>query len=156
MDAIKKRFLKRVDVLSSDECWIWRGPVGAGGYGKFSIHGRLDYAHRASFEIFNGIRPLFLFVLHSCDNPSCVNPAHLFVGTPADNSADMVRKGRSCRGEAHWRARLTDQQVAEIVSRVAGGETQRAIAAEFGVSYQHVSDLCSGRRRRFVETERAA
>jgi hypothetical protein len=159
MKTVEERFWARVFMRAPDECWGWDGPPGPGGYGKFSMGGKLTYAHRAAYEIATGVSPYGCLVCHTCDNPGCVNPAHLFLGTSADNSADMVRKGRSRSGEAHWRARLTDAQVNDIRARAAAGETQRSLAAAHGVSFQHVSDLCSGRRRdrrKFIETERIA
>lgn len=85
------------------ECWLWKGPLSVLGYGRLVVPGghRGDpkvYAHRLSWEVANGPIPKGMCVLHRCDNPPCIRPSHLFLGTRADNSADMVAKGRSLRG----------------------------------------------------------
>lgn len=90
-------------------------------------------------------------VLHRCDNPPCCNPRHLFLGTVADNNADMRAKGRASgnrtRGEANHRARLTDDQVRGILSMAAAGVPQRRIAANFGTTQANVSSIVTGRTR---------
>jgi hypothetical protein len=89
-----------------------------------------------------------MFVCHRCDNPPCVNPSHLFLGTPADNVHDRDLKGRQARqrGQANGRARLTDDDVREI-RRLAGSMLQREIGARFGVSQSYVSDVLHGNNR---------
>lgn len=106
MDASKytpsviARFWSKVDKLPIHKgCWIWTAGRGTRGYGQFSIGGRNHSSHRASYEIQYGSIPEGLSVLHRCDNPACVNPSHLFVGTQKDNMVDMVQKGRSLRGD---------------------------------------------------------
>lgn len=85
-----ERFWSRVD--RSGECWIWNGSKQSGGYGQISINNKMIYAHRYSFYLANGFYPKE--VLHTCDNPSCVNPQHLRGGTHQDNMKDMANKGR--------------------------------------------------------------
>lgn len=89
-----------------------------------------------------------MVVCHTCDNPPCVNPAHLFLGTIRDNSEDMVAKGRSTAGVRHANVKLTDDDVALIRAALAGGMTGKALAARFGVSAGTISMYRNGRRRR--------
>jgi hypothetical protein len=140
-----ERFWSKVDVGDADACWNWRACL-SGGYGSMMISGRARRAHRVSWEIAHSEAPT-VCVLHRCDNPACVNPAHLFLGTQADNIADMEAKGRArkVRGEAVWLARLTETAIPEIRRAVACGESFVAVARKYGVTAESVRNVAVGR-----------
>lgn len=125
-------------VRSEDECWPWVGVVLRNGYGQFYTGGKTLLAHRAVYQLTHGAVPGDLLVCHRCDNRSCVNPAHLFLGTPADNSRDMAAKGRAAAGERSGVNKVTDADVLEIRRLAAAGHRQRDIAARFGIAQGNV------------------
>jgi len=139
------RFWSYVDVRGPDECWPW---TGAGGrqqkHGRFTYNGRLGMADHFSWILANGPIPDGLWVLHKCDNPPCVNPAHLFLGTQYDNIHDCLSKGRGRRsgGERHWKARLTTDDVGLIRS---SSERAVVLAERFGVCIGTINYVRSGR-----------
>jgi len=148
------RFWAKVDTSAGmDGCWLWTGALTeAGGYGRFdAVKGQSGRAHRFAYELLVGPIPDGLLVCHHCDNPPCVNPSHLFIGTAKDNVADMVRKDRvwrggvpadrQPRGERHYMARLTEAQVRELRARAGAGEVQAALAREYGVADETVSAI---------------
>jgi len=137
----QERFAAKVQKQESG-CWLYTGnthPVS--GYGSFGVAaGNIRLAHRYAYGLAHGPIPGGLHVCHKCDVRLCVNPSHLFVGTPADNQADKVSKGRQLRGEQAGMAVLTNDKVLAI--RAAAG-LQREIAAAFGVSRPLVSMIKS-------------
>lgn len=149
-------------VEKSSGCWEWRGVRSAAGYGYTSTRPKL-LAHRFSWTLAHGAGPGDLFVCHRCDNPGCVRPDHLFLGTVRDNAADMRHKGRSAmgdrngtrrrpdtiaRGEGRAHAKLTETDVRRIRSAVAEGETTKAVADRYGVSFGLVAGIV--RRERWA------
>ena len=147
---IEVRFWRNVQKSPDPEgCWIWKGTVNNKGYGRIgdpsSKNGGV-YVHRLSYSLHYGDIDHDLGVLHRCDTPTCVNPAHLFTGTQADNMRDCANKKRNQFGEAHARARLTDADVITIRRRyAAGGITHQSLADEYRVARQHMSGIISGR-----------
>jgi hypothetical protein len=127
-------------VDKSGECWLWLGASIATGYGHISVEGRHVLTHRHAWMLENGPIPDGLFVLHRCDNPPCVRPSHLYLGTKRDNALDRERRGRHprTRGEAHGLAVLTAEQVTKIRARFAAGERQCDLAREYDVNYRTI------------------
>lgn len=135
-------------------CWEWIGRRVQGKYGYFDVFVSTNtstqvYAHRISWEIANRQPvPDKLYVLHKCDNPTCVNPAHLFLGTYQDNSDDMVRKGRAVhvRGENHGCAKLTQAQVTEIRQRFSSSDiSKKQLGKEYDVNETTISRIIKGK-----------
>ena len=151
MRPLEQRFWEKVDKSSgADSCWLWTASTNGHGYGVIGADGKLQKAHRVSWNLANGPVPEGLCVLHRCDTPPCVNPGHLFLGSHAENMADMNAKGREARGEANGQSKLTATQVVEI--REASG-TQTAIAARFGVSRRQISCIRAGKYWAHLLTE---
>jgi hypothetical protein len=141
------RFFRNVNKYSDPAfselfCWDWKGYKNKKGYGKFGIGREVHYAHRVSWEIANGTPLSAINVCHKCDNPSCVNPSHLFIGTQSDNLNDASVKGRTSRGESRPAARLTEESVREIIQLHRNGEIlQRQLAGQFGVSIATINNI---------------
>lgn len=133
-------------------CWLWRGRTFDYGYGVFYVRARHMGAHRVSWIISNQRDPGDGYVLHHCDNPLCVNPAHLYLGTHADNMADVVRRGRR---RCHSQAKLTEAQVLAMRAlHSATGESCARLAERFGVSYNQAWCIVTGRAwKRLQSTE---
>lgn len=146
LNWVRERFWAKVDGRGPDDCWEWQGAT-AEGYGLFIVWGHPTRAHRVAWEFTHGPIPAGLLVLHSCDNPPCVNPAHLRIGTDADNTADMHARGRAAPkdGEHNGHAKLTAAQVAEIRAQYAAGEKSTiALGREFGVSPSAIGLMLKG------------
>lgn len=142
--SLHQRFWSKVEIV--DGCWEWNAAICSGGYGVFR-DGKMEGAHRVAFRLTFGEIPDGMHVLHHCDNPPCCNPAHLFLGTIADNNADKAQKGRAPR-TIGW-AKLSDDQVRCVRARLGEGANQSVVAAEFGVSQSTVSRIAN--RRAWVD-----
>lgn len=135
-------------------CFLWTGFVNRQGYGRIRWQGRNELVHRLSYELSTGVHPGAKFVCHKCDNPSCLNPDHLFLGTAKDNNKDRASKGRNMKGYwggAHPRAILTDAQVVQI--RIEYVKHSRdhgtpALARKHGVTQQTVWEIVTGKIRK--------
>lgn len=130
-------------------CWEWTGATDGRGYGRLTVASRWCTAHRRSFEMANGRIPEGLFVLHRCDNPACIRPGHLRLGTPSENTRDMHAKGRAARlgpvGEQNSHAKLTARQVVSIRERFDRGELIVHLASEHDLAVSAVSRIVNGR-----------
>lgn len=151
------RFWGYVHRCGPDDCWPWLGRLFDGQrYGQFALDGRPARAHRVAWMLTRGPIPDGLYVCHSCDNPACCNPSHLWLGTHDDNMADRQAKGRTLRGadhplrrhpefaahpkgEANARAKVTADDVRAIRLAFASGERQRSIANRYGINIPSVS-----------------
>lgn len=140
-DTLAARFWAKVD--KTGDCWVWTGHTNSAGYGMIATSGGKRNAHRVSYELNNGAIPGGQCVRHTCDNPLCVNPNHLVVGTTQDNVNDRVSRGRSrnLAGESHARSKLNESAVRVIrTSSLSLGE----LSAKFGVAK---SAICKVRNK---------
>lgn len=132
-------------VKTEGGCWLWTRYRTPHGYGRVAYKSKAELAHRVSWFLANGPIPDGMGVLHSCDNPPCVNPAHLFLGTSLDNNADCRSKGRHAYGERNGVSKLTRDDVIRIRAERANGRAQRDIAYSYGVSQSLVSMVTNGK-----------
>ena len=138
-------FWARVTLTADDSrCWVWRGAKDNRGYGRINVRGTL-LAHRYAWLLVKG-RTADGLLLHSCDNPSCVNPNHLREGTMQDNVDDAYSRNRMPVGERHYRALCTDEQVREIRRRFHDKEPNKRIATSLNLPYAVVAHITSGRK----------
>ena len=155
---VQTRFWKKVKILEDNECWEWQAGKNYKGYGEFYVAGeRHLHAHQISWIHRNDEIPEGMCVLHRCDNPSCVNPNHLFLGTNQDNVTDKMNKGRwkshFLVGEEHPQHgtnskfnKLSEQDVKDIREKYKAGQTLRSIAKEFGVVHGVINNIIQGRK----------
>jgi hypothetical protein len=143
--------------VGQGECIEWTASLGGGGYGHLCYQDGMLLVHRLAWQALHGPIPAGMLVCHHCDNPRCVNPDHLFLGTHQDNMDDCGRKGRRrpsagsgwrllrpeqrLRGERIARAKLTPEKVKEIRRRYAAGETLSSLGREFGLSHQGIRSV---------------
>lgn len=150
--AIQQSIIQRFQSVISPEpmsgCWLWAACADRLGYGQWRFDGRIQKAHRVAWQLYRAPIPNGLLVLHRCDVPSCVNPDHLWLGTQADNVADMIAKerqrhDRNPRGEHNGRAKLTESDVQAIR---ASSESQHVCARRFGVGSTAIANIRRGKR----------
>jgi len=137
------RFWRRVDKSNESGCWLWTGATDNFGYGHFFADGKYHGTHRYAYQRTRGPIPEGMFVMHMCDNPPCVNPAHLRLGTPRENTADMIAKGRKRIGE-----RTRKFSDADVLAIRRSGATDKELSERFGISETHVNRIRRGQARR--------
>jgi hypothetical protein len=149
---IAERFWEKVDkrgpvpvhVKGLGRCWVWTAGVATDGYGKFQVSPHTRRAHRVAYELHHGVDPGGQQVLHQCDNPLCVRPEHLFLGSDIDNIRDMEAKDRRAYGERSGRARLTTEQVQEVKRLFAAGYNKSQLSRMFGYTRYGILSILRG------------
>lgn len=164
------RFWSKVTVTGDDDCWEWNGYKRLRGYGAFQLNGSPHITSRIAYKLHYNVDPMELLVCHSCDNPPCCNPRHLFLGTAADNSRDMVTKqrqntpngerhgsktkpGSRARGERSNLAKLTAEEALEIRRLYSSGLTQKQIATSFGITREGVASIIQANTWKHIAAE---
>ena len=138
-------------VVKTDSCWLWVGPThGPDGRGSVGGGKTQDYAYRYSWKLHHGPIPEGMQACHKCDNPSCVNPGHLFLGTNSDNVQDSLKKGRFPVGERAASAKITAQDVLAI--RAAQRNNSKSIAAKYGLTARHIRKIQAGQTWRHLNS----
>jgi hypothetical protein len=161
LEKLRARFAVKWKNDPETGCWLWIASVAGLGYGQIKIPGqrRQIYAHRLSYLLHVGEIPEGLVICHRCDVPRCVNPAHLFIGTGADNQQDMTAKGRGTGGRKmpvhsgikNSQARLTERNVREIRKLIKLGLSHRKIGQLFGVTGAQIGHIAHGRAWSYLE-----
>lgn len=146
----RRSFHEHLRHITPDEngCWLWPGVIDPNGYGHASLNGERYWAHRLSYMHHHGTIPDGALVCHHCDVRRCINPGHLFLGTAADNTADMVSKKRHRFGEQAPNAKLTEANVRAIL---ADTRSHEAISAEYGISSPTISEIKKRRTWRHID-----
>jgi hypothetical protein len=140
------RFMSKFEPDLNSGCWLWSAALFPGGYGSFNMMPVTNKAHRAAWSLFRGPIPPGICVCHRCDTRACVNPNHLFLGTKADNNADMMNKGRHVPGrligEAATRSKLTPEYVREIRASYSRWRvTFKALSERYGVNEKSIQNV---------------
>lgn len=150
-DTLKESFEAKFKKGNSNECWNWGYSKTPYGYGGFTFKRKRYIASRISYETYVGEIPEGMHVCHKCDNPSCVNPNHLFIGTVQENMTDMVNKNRSAKGSHHSQAKLNESSVKEIKKLLKQNVSHKELAEKFGVGVRAISKINLGQRWGYIQ-----
>jgi len=142
--TIKERFYSKFIVNSENGCWEWTDHRLAKGYGILKVNDTNKVAHRISYEIHIGPITEGMIICHHCDNPPCVNPSHLFMGTHKDNVIDKKSKGRDIIGEKNGRSKLTEKDIPVIRRLLSNKVRQIDIAKQFALAHRTISAINTG------------
>lgn len=149
--TIEQRFWMKVKKGDIDACWEWIGAKDTRGYGRMIVKGKNDGSNRIAWQIFYGEIPPHMEICHKCDNTSCVNPNHLFLGTHQDNENDKRDKGRTIKGSKHGRAKLTEKDVLVIRGLYEKGNIlQNELAQMFNVSIATISLIINSKHWKHI------
>lgn len=143
--SLSDRFWSKVRIADNNACWIWQGTISTTGYGAIGVKGKTLIASRVAWELTYGTIPVGSHVCHQCDNPKCVNPSHLFLGSPKTNSDDKIAKGRwkgnKKVGNDRPQAKLTPADVLRIRELAASGVSHRKIAKMYPVEHTAIDAI---------------
>lgn len=145
------RFWNKVDRKGPDDCWEWSACRRLQGYGAFKLSGQIYLANRVAYFLTHGIDPGKMFVLHSCHNPPCCNPAHLRLGTHSENMREMCESGRGNQRYQESRKSFRESDIPIIRARREAGETYRSIAKDYGVHLSTIYKLANGESYAYVQ-----
>ena len=141
--SVEDRFWPKVDIRGPNDCWLWKAGKDRDSYGTFRLYGKTHRAHHIAFVFANDRWPAKgMQILHSCDNPSCVNPNHLSEGTSQDNANDSVRRHRQARGSTQGLSKFSEADIPAIRQRWSNGEPIRQIARDMGVGPTTIRSIC--------------
>lgn len=151
---VRERFDEKVSPEPNTGCHLWTGSVDHRGYGWIRINRKSIKAHRWAFESQSGPIPAGMFVCHRCYQPACVNVAHMFLGTPADNHRDMVAKKRHAVGQSLPQSKLTDADVLELRRLHATGMfSVRELAKRFGITHMPAQSIVNRKTWKHINGE---
>ena len=145
---LAQRFWEKVN--KTETCWIWTGAMLKTGYGSIRVDGKALRAHRVAYELTHGPIPNGMLLRHSCDNPKCINPAHLIPGTKRENTQDALDRGQHVVGEDHYKAKIPNHAIDTIRAALAAGVPGKYLAKQFGVDPSTISQIKLNRKRKYA------
>ena len=151
----ENRFWIKVIVLEENNCWEWISKKDEDGYGRFWLHEKMQGAHRISYTLKYGQISKGLWILHKCNNTSCVNPNHLYAGTIKDNVRDSINSGTlfllRVKGENRPNAKLKESEIRDIRNMLKNGEPQKDVILKYGLDSSHISAIKNRRIWKSIE-----